>query len=48
MGKTMKNKIEAKGIEVNNFTQNQENFINLTDIAKYKNPEDPYIVIAKR
>jgi len=46
MTKKIKNKITAKGFEVSVLTQNQSDYISLTDIAKYKNQEDPRIVIS--
>ena len=46
MQKKISSKIEAKGFEVSIVTQNQDDFISLTDIAKYKNAEDPRYVIA--
>jgi hypothetical protein len=42
----MKGKISIKGIEVNYKTVNETDYISLTDIAKYKNSEDPNGVIA--
>lgn len=39
------NKIAVKGIEVSFTTNKQEDFICLTDIAKYKNPEAPADII---
>ena len=45
MTKKISNKIEAKGFEVSIVTQNQDDFISLTDIAKYKNLEEPRVVI---
>jgi hypothetical protein len=46
MGKNIKSKIETQGFEVNILTQNQDDFISLTDIAKYKNPDEPRIVVS--
>jgi len=46
MTKKIKNKITAKGFEVSVLMQNQSDYISLTDIAKYKNQEDPRIVIS--
>lgn len=46
MPKQIKNKIETQGFEISILTQNQDDFISLTDIAKYKNADDPYIVIS--
>lgn len=45
MSKNIKNKVTAKGIEIAVVTQNQNDFISLTDIAKYKNPDEPKIII---
>ncbi|MDR2025360.1 MAG: KilA-N domain-containing protein [Hungatella sp.] len=41
-------KINAKGTEISIMpsTYNQEDYISLTDIAKYKNPDDPRVVIS--
>ncbi|MDR0300174.1 MAG: KilA-N domain-containing protein [Streptococcaceae bacterium] len=44
--KAIKNKIETQGFEISILTQNQDDYISLTDIAKYKNLNDPRIVIA--
>lgn len=44
----MDTKISAKGTEISIFNSNKlnnESYISLTDIAKYKNPEDPRFVI---
>ncbi|MGF7140030.1 KilA-N domain-containing protein [Roseimarinus sediminis] len=38
-------KIEVKGIEIGFIKANQEDFICITDIAKYKNPEAPADII---
>ncbi|GAB2025247.1 KilA-N domain-containing protein [Lactovum odontotermitis] len=46
MAKQIKNKIEAQGLEISVLTQNQNDFISLTDIAKYRNKESPALVIA--
>ena len=46
MGKTIKETIHAKGIDIGIYTQDFENeFISLTDIAKYRNEDDPRFVI---
>ena len=46
MGKIIKDTIHANGIDIGIYTENFENeFISLTDIAKYKNVEDPRFVI---
>jgi len=41
----MKNQLIVKNISINVFSQNKEDFISLTDIAKYKNIENPADVI---
>ena len=43
--KEEKNNIIVKGIEVNYKKINQEDYICLTDIARYANPEDPKVPI---
>jgi len=44
--KPYKGKISAKGTEITVLSKGTEDdFISLTDIAKYKNPDDPFIVI---
>lgn len=44
--KTIKETIHAKGIDIGIYTTDFENeFISLTDIAKYRNEEDPRFVI---
>ena len=46
MGKIIKETIHAKGIDIGIYTTNFENeFISLTDIAKYRNGDDPRFVI---
>ena len=46
MEKIVKDKIHAKGIDISIYTTNFENeFISLTDIAKYRNEDDPRFVI---
>ncbi len=46
MSKLMKETIHAKGIEIGIYTTNHENeFISLTDIAKYRNADEPRFVI---
>jgi len=45
MPKKINNKIEAKGFEVSVSTQDQADYISLTDIVKYKNIDDPRMVI---
>lgn len=46
MPKQIKNKIEAQGFEISILTQNQDDFISLTDLAKRKNSDDPRIVVS--
>ena len=44
----MKNKIKkinTKGIEVNYFENNKNDYISLTDIARYKNADEPKVVV---
>ncbi len=46
MSKVKKEKIEAKGFEIQIYTEDfQNDYISLTDIAKYKNEDDPRFVI---
>lgn len=46
MGKVVKDKIHAKGIDIGIYTTDFESeFISLTDIAKYKNEDDPRFAI---
>lgn len=46
MAKTIKETIHAKGIAINVYTTDFQNeFISLTDIAKYRNSDDPRFVI---
>lgn len=45
MSKEIKNKIETQGFEINVLTQNNDDFISLTDIAKFKNPDAPKDVV---
>lgn len=46
MGKMIKETIHAKGINIGIYTTNFENeFISLTDIAKFRNEDDPRFVI---
>jgi hypothetical protein len=46
MAKKMQNKINAKGLEITVITDvNQNDYISLTDLAKYKNMDAPNIVI---
>jgi hypothetical protein len=45
--KTYKEKITAKGAEITVLSKGtDDDFISLTDIAKYKNPDEPFIVIS--
>jgi hypothetical protein len=45
--KTLKGKISAKGTEITVLSQGtDDDFISLTDIARYKNPEEPNAVVA--
>ncbi|WP_296875500.1 KilA-N domain-containing protein [Thomasclavelia sp.] len=47
MSKIKKDTIEAKGIEIQVYTEDFKNdFICLTDIARYKNSEEPNVVVA--
>lgn len=45
MAKPIKSKIETQGLEISILTQNREDYISLTDIAKYKNPDAPADVV---
>ena len=46
MARIVKETIRAKGIDIGIYTTNFENeFISLTDIAKYRNEDDPRFVI---
>ena len=46
MSKETKSTIEAKGVEISVRTNtDQMDFFCLTDIARYKNPEEPFIVV---
>ncbi len=47
MVKVKKGKIEAKGFEIGVYTEDFKNdYISLTDIAKYKNVEEPNVVVS--
>ncbi len=47
MAKTKKEKIKVKGFEIEVYTEDFQNYyISLTDIAKYKNIEEPNVVVA--
>jgi hypothetical protein len=41
----MKNKISVQGNEINIISREQEDYILLTDMAKYRNKEDPFAII---
>lgn len=46
MSKVKKDTIEAKGFAIQIYTEDFKNdYISLTDIAKYKNTDDPRFVI---
>lgn len=46
MVKIKKEKLDVKGFEIQIYTEDFKNdYISLTDIAKYKNIEDPRFVI---
>lgn len=46
MAKIVKETIHAKGIDIGIYTTNFESeFISLTDIAKYRNEDDPRFII---
>jgi len=38
-------KMKVKGSEISVLSQGKEDYISLTDIARHKNPDDPFIVI---
>ena len=47
MSKVKKDTIEAKGFSIQIYTEDFKNdYISLTDIAKYKNIEEPNVVVA--
>ena len=47
MSKVKKETIEAKGFAIQIYTEDFKNdYISLTDIAKYKNSEEPNVVVA--
>lgn len=47
MSKMKKDKIKAKGFEIQVYTRDFKNdFVSLTDIARYKNVDEPNVVIA--
>ena len=47
MSKVKKDTIEAKGIAIQVYTEDfQNDYISLTDIARYKNSEEPNVVVA--
>jgi hypothetical protein len=41
----MANKISVQGNEINIISREQEDYISLTDMAKYRNTEDPLAII---
>ena len=41
----MKKKIIVKNVNINFFSQKEEDFVSLTDIARYKNPKEPKDVV---
>ena len=41
----MKKELIVKNVNINFFSKKEEDFISLTDIAKYKNSEDPRFVV---
>ena len=41
----MSKELVVKNININFFSQRKEDFISLTNIAKYKNSDDPRFVI---
>jgi len=43
-----KTSIEVKGTAISIIKQEQSDYISLTDIAKWKNSEDPRFVVQKR
>lgn len=46
MSKIKKEKIDVQGLEIQVYTEDFKNdYISLTDIAKYKNSDDPRFVI---
>jgi hypothetical protein len=46
MGKEINATLEAKGIEISVRTgANNQDYFSLTDIARFKNPEEPFIVV---
>jgi len=47
VSKVTKEQISAKGFEIQIYTEDFKNdYISLTDIAKYKNIEEPNVVVA--
>ncbi len=47
MSKIKKEKLDVKGFEVEIYTEDFKNdYISLTDIARYKNSEEPNVVVA--
>ncbi|WP_271328099.1 KilA-N domain-containing protein [Lactococcus muris] len=45
MSKDIKNKIDVNGVEIDILTHDNQDYISLTDLAKYKNAESPADVI---
>ena len=47
ISKVKKDTIEVKGVAIQIYTQDFKNdYVSLTDIAKYKNREEPNVVVA--
>ena len=47
MSKIKKDQISAKGFSIQVYTEDFKNdYISLTDIAKYKNKEEPNVVVS--
>ena len=47
MSKVKKDTIEVKGVAIQIYTEDFKNdYVSLTDIAKYKNREEPNVVVA--
>jgi KilA-N domain len=45
MDQSKKQKLTVQGKEINYFSLDQKDFFSLTDIAKYRNPVDPFATI---
>ncbi|MBN2258908.1 MAG: KilA-N domain-containing protein [Clostridiales bacterium] len=43
--KSKSNKIAVRGLEISFLQTNQEDYICITDIAKFKNPDAPAVII---